>query len=320
MNHETNEQSCRGRTSQNERDGTDGTDGRGVLPPSLARNRTLTKCASFSGASSMSMTSASAKSHVHLLSTMSKDPPVLKPRICRGSGGRGGAGALKIVAALVLTLLAMEIGVVLAYLAHPAAGAMTSLSKALDAFTGENGQKPITLPALRVGVDPSVLELAGGLMGSLGGGAPGIGGEAKAAGVAVGKTGFALWCESAACLGDDLRLLRCVGRFGIQQGVPDPNAAEPPRQELRVAHGGRPHQHGLPPVVPLRHLPHHPLPFGAVGGVDQTGSICPDASPVGRNGHNPKLVSLPKLLGLRGGRARHPRELAVHLEEALVRD
>ena len=205
MNHETNEQSCRGRTSQNERDGTDGTDGRGVLPPSLARNRTLTlgKCASFSGASSMSMTSASAKSHVHLLSTMSKDPPVLKPRICRGAGGRGGAGALKIVAALVLTLLAMEIGVVLAYLAHPAAGAMTSLSKALDAFTGENGQKPITLPALRVGVDPSVLELAGGLMGSLGGGAPGIGGEAKAAGVALGKTGFALWCESAACLGDD---------------------------------------------------------------------------------------------------------------------
>ena len=205
MNHETNEQSCRGRTSQNERDGTDGTDGRGVLPPSLARNRTLTlgKCASFSGASSMSMTSASAKSHVHLLSTMSKDPPVLKPRICRGAGGRGGAGALKIVAALVLTLLAMEIGIVLAYLAHPAAGAMTSLSKALDAFTGENGQKPITLPALRVGVDPSVLELAGGLMGSLGGGAPGIGGEAKAAGVAVGKTGFALWCESAACLGDD---------------------------------------------------------------------------------------------------------------------
>ena len=134
---------------------------------------------------------------------MSKDPPVLKPRICRGAGGRGGAGALKIVAALVLTLLAMEIGIVLAYLAHPAAGAMTSLSKALDAFTGENGQKPITLPALRVGVDPSVLELAGGLMGSLGGGAPGIGGEAKAAGVAVGKTGFALWCESAACLGDD---------------------------------------------------------------------------------------------------------------------
>ena len=203
MNHETNEESCRGRTSQNERDGTDGTDGRGGLPPSLARNRTLTrKCASFSRASSMSMTSASAKSHVHLLSTK-EDPPVSKPRICRGAGGRGGAGALKIVAALVLTLLAMEIGVVLAYLAPPAAGAMTSLSKALDAFTGENGQKPITLPALRVGVDPSVLELAGGLMGSLGGGAPGIGGEAKAAGVAVGKTGFALWCESAACLGDD---------------------------------------------------------------------------------------------------------------------
>ena len=201
MNHETNEESCRSRTSQNERDGTDGTDGRGVLPP-LARNRTLTKCASFSGASSMSMTSASAKSRVHLLSTMSKeDPPVSKRRICRG--GRGGAGALKIVAALVLTLLAMELGIILAYLAPPAAGAMTSLSKALDAFTGENGQKPITLPALRVGVDPSVLELAGGLMGSLGGGAPGIGGEAKAAGVAVGKTGFALWCESAACLGDD---------------------------------------------------------------------------------------------------------------------
>ena len=202
MNHETNEQSCRGRTSQNKRDGTDGTDGRGVLPP-LASNRTLMrKCASFSGASSMSMTSASAKSHVHLLSTMSKeDPPVSKPRTCRGAGGAG--TALKIVAALVLTLLAMEIGIVLAYLAPPAAGAMTSLSKALDAFTGENSQKPVTLPALRVGVDHSVLELAGGLMGSPGGGAPGIGGEAKAAGVAVGKTGFALWCESAACLGDD---------------------------------------------------------------------------------------------------------------------
>ena len=89
MNHETNEQSCRGRTSQNERDGTDG---RGGLPPSLARNRTLTrKCASFSGASSMSMTSASAKSHVHLLST--KEDPLSRSQESAGerAGGVGRA-------------------------------------------------------------------------------------------------------------------------------------------------------------------------------------------------------------------------------------